>query len=382
MKKYIIIILLFILILPAFPLEDNCEIQFIYINGSNNNDKKMKKWFYDGMNKMHKNMLKAFNNSQFIKSILLENGKYRISYLPEAFFWGDKSNAQIKAVNADLKTTKVFSPKIAQKVRALLAYYVHDAIWVSHYRNMHPIVDDLHKQILKNKKQGKKVVLLGYSAGAFISYEYLFTKLPYINLQDFIVKSYKSEELIKFIKKQKCNNTCIDALTEAQLAIYGADGRLIPAVQNDILIEQYLKLDDYTEKYCTPKGTVKGIINFASPLLLFYSDLNSPDNPMTYYNKLLYKYLLENNMFWLTVNYSDDPMGYPVAENLSYYDLKDKEILNIRSRKGFVYSRADEKSRRTFLGAHTSYWATSKRFAKLVVNAFEQGYKLYNDNDL
>ncbi len=371
-----------ILCFPAFCSENNSEIQFIYINGSNNNDKKMKKWFYDGMNKMHKNMLSAFNNSKFIHTVLLENDKYKISYFPEAFFWGDKSNAQIRAVDADLKTTKVFSPKIAQKVRAMLAYYVHDAIWVSHYRNMHPIVDDLHKQVIKNYKQGKPVILLGYSAGAFISYEYLFTKLPYINTENYFISSYKSNDLIKFIKKQKCNNTCIDALTEAHLAIYGADGRLIPAVQNDIFFEQYLKLGDYTKKYCTPNGAVKGIINFASPLLLFYSDLNSPDNPMTYYNKLLYKYLLENNMFWLTVNYSDDPMGYPVAENMSYYDLKNKEILNIRSRKGFVFSKAEEKSRRTFLGAHTSYWSTSKRFSKLVVKAFEQGYNLYNDNDL
>ena len=84
-----------ILCFPAFCSENNSEIQFIYINGSNNNDKKMKKWFYDGMNKMHKNMLSAFNNSKFIHTVLLENDKYKISYFPEAFFWGDKSNAQM-----------------------------------------------------------------------------------------------------------------------------------------------------------------------------------------------------------------------------------------------------------------------------------------------
>ncbi len=87
-------------------------------------------------------------------------------------------------------------------------------------------------------------------------------------------------------------------------------------------------------------------------------------------------------MFWLTVNYSDDPLGYPATKNISYKDLKDKIDIDIIPDEGFLYSKSDIKSRRTFIGAHTSYWATGKKFSKAVADAYEEGYKLYNDNDL
>ena len=87
-------------------------------------------------------------------------------------------------------------------------------------------------------------------------------------------------------------------------------------------------------------------------------------------------------MFWITVNYSDDPLGYPTTKNISYIDLKDKLKLPIVPNNGFLYSKSDVKSRRTFIGAHTSYWATSKKFSKAVVEAYKEGYELYNSNDL
>ena len=87
-------------------------------------------------------------------------------------------------------------------------------------------------------------------------------------------------------------------------------------------------------------------------------------------------------MFWLTVNYADDPLGYPTTKNISYTDLKDKLKLPIIPNNGFLYSKSDVKSKRTFIGAHTSYWSTSKKFSKAVIDAYIEGYKLYNSNDL
>ena len=150
----------------------------------------MKNWFYDGMNKMHPYMYKEFTESDFINKYMLNSG----SKNPEAFFWGDKSKDEILTLNSDLKMTKLFSPKLAQTVRTLIAHYLHDAIWVSHYRNMHPVVEDLHKQVMANYKQNKPVVLFGYSAGAFVSYEYIFNKLPDIDVKDYFNKTGVSEE--------------------------------------------------------------------------------------------------------------------------------------------------------------------------------------------
>lgn len=378
MKKILIIMFLLFSFLSPLQAKAEKEIQFIYINGSNNNDPKMKSWFFSGMKKMHPYMVKAFNSSDFITDKLLENGKYTISSDPEAFFWGDMSKNQIQTLNSDLDITKIFSPRLAQTVRTLIAHYLHDAIWVSHYRNMHPVVEDLHKQVMENYNKGNPVVLLGYSAGAFVSYEYMFNKLPDIDAYEYFSRTDVSDEFKLFVKENKTNNTCIDALIESHLAVYSAEGRLIPNHNTDLSKNDYLKLDEITCKTCIPNGALKGIINFASPLVLFYSDISNSNYPLTFYNKLLYKYILENNMFWLTVNYADDPLGYPTSRNISYRDLRNKLDLQITPAQGFLYSKSDVKSRKTFLGAHTSYWNTANKFSKAVVKAYEDGFCLYN----
>ncbi len=382
MKKSLIICLILLLISSASYAMQPKEIQFVYINGSNNNDKKMKNWFYDGMNKLHPKMSEAFFASPFIQENLLKKGKYTIAKDPEAFFWGDKSNEEIQTINSDLKITKMFSPKIAQTVRTLLAYFLHDAIWVSHYRNMHPVLEDLHSQVMLDYKAEKPVILFGYSAGAFVSYEYMFNKLPYIDISDYYEHTNLSDDFKEFVKENKQNNTCIDALIQSGLAVYSAEGKLVPSMDLANAKQTYLKLNDYTCETCVPDGALMGIVNFASPLVLFYSDISNPNYSLTYYNKLLYKYLLENDMFWLTVNYADDPLGYPTTRNISYKDLKDKVDIEILPSEGFLYSKSDIKSRRTFIGAHTSYWATGKKFSQAVAEAYEEGYKLYNDNKL
>lgn len=369
---------LFFSLLPKAQATAAEEIQFIYINGSNNNDTKMKDWFFSGMEKMHPNMIKSFNKSSFINHYLLNDGKYIISQEPEAFFWGDMSKNNIDFLNSDLKTTKLFSPKLAQMVRSLIAHCLHDAIWVSHYRNMHPVVEDLHKQIMENYKKNKPVVLFGYSAGAFVTYEYMFNKLPSIDLVDYFNQTAVADEFKNYVQINKKKNTCIDALISSNLAVFSADGKLIPNINTKQSIKDYLTLDEHTNMACVPDGALKGIVNFASPLVLFYSDISNPEYPMTYYNKLLYKYILEKNLFWLTVNYADDPLGFPTTKNISYKDLKNKINMKINPSKGFLYSKSDVKSRKTFLGAHTSYWATSKKFSKSVVKAYEDGFCLYN----
>ena len=379
MKKLLVLFVSLLLFVPSVFADECREIQFIYINGSNNNDKKMKNWFFDGMNKMHPHMYDAFSSSPFIREKLLLDGKYYISSIPEAFFWGDKSNEEIQKLNSELTLTKMFSPRIAQTVRSLLAHCLHDAIWVSHYRNMHPIIDDLHKQVMENYYNNKSVILFGYSAGAFVTYEYMFNKLPDINIEDYYAHTNVPDEFMQFVKENKQNDTCIDALVDSGLVVYTAEGKLAPSKNLNDVKESYLKLDKYTCTSCIPKNALKGIVNFASPLVLFYSDISNPNYSLTYYNKLLYKYILENNMFWLTVNYADDPLGYPTTKNISYADLKNRIDIEIAQNEGFLYSKSDIKSRKTFIGAHTSYWETAKKFSKAVVKGYEDGFNLYNN---
>ncbi len=378
MRVFIAILLILLINSAVFAITERQEIQFIYINGSNNNDPKMKKWFFDGIKKTHPNMLKSFYGSPFIQEKFLKNGEYSLSKNPEPFFWGDKSSIEIQNLNSRLKFTQFVSPKFAQTVRTMLAHYLHDAIWVSHYRNMHPVLQDLHAQVIKDYSNGKSVVLFGYSAGAFVAYEYMFNKLKYLNAYDYFKTTNMSDKFKTFVKNNKKENTCIDALIQSKLAVYSADGQLVPNMNDEYSKSIYSNLNSVTNQVCVPEGALKGIVNFASPLVLFYSDISNSDYPLTYYNKMLYKYILENDMFWLTVNYADDPLGYPTTKNISYNDLKNRIDIKITPNKGFLYSKSDIKSRRTFLGAHTSYWATSSKFAKIVAKAYEEGYCLYN----
>ena len=65
--------------------------------------------------------------SKLINEVMLKNGEYKISKEAETFFWGDRSKDELNSINSGLKISKMFSPKLAQTVRTLLAHFLHDA---------------------------------------------------------------------------------------------------------------------------------------------------------------------------------------------------------------------------------------------------------------
>ncbi len=378
MKKFYISIIALSLLMSSPTVYARNEVKFIYINGTNNNTKKMEDWYFKSVQKLHPYMCKKFQNSCYVQKYLLEGNTYKISEEPIAFFWGDKSKAGINRLNEGLSLTKVFSPKPAQTARKLLAHCMHDAIWVQKYRNMAPIINDLQKVILEENEKGNKVVLFGYSAGTFVSYEYLFNKMKYINLEDFISKSGLSQEEQEFVRNNRKKNTCIDAIVASKIAVLNMNGHLIPNINTEMFKENYLKLDSYTDSVCVPDNEVKGVINYASPLVLFYSDLADPAFEFSYYNKLLYKNVIEKNMFFLTVNYADDPLGFPATKNLPLEELEKAINLEINPKDGFIYDKSNRNSRRTFIGAHTAYLKSPKRFSKVALEAYVEGKQFNN----
>lgn len=86
MKK-ILCLLAAILLFQNISLAQN-SISFVYINGSNNNDEKMKNWFEKGVNKLHPVMKKSFEKNEEAASLFLNNGQYTINPEAEIFFWG------------------------------------------------------------------------------------------------------------------------------------------------------------------------------------------------------------------------------------------------------------------------------------------------------
>ena len=382
MKKIILILLLLILGSSSTFAQDTQHVRFIYINGANNDTSQMKQWFFDGIGKLHTQMKKQFDNSEFVEEKFLQNGKRTVLSQPEIFFWGDEAAKNLQTVDAKLEITGMLSPKLAQSIRSFFGHCMHDAIWVQKSHNMQKIVRELHKQVLECDKRGEKVVLFGYSAGSFITYRYLFYKIPYMTVETMKKKMKLNEEQTKYVSDHKINPTCLDALTQVNLAYYTSEERLIPNANFAEFKKAYDSLNSVTNTACVPNNAVLGIVNYASPLVLFYSDFNDPTLEITEYNEDLFLNIKDNNMFWLTVNFSNDPLGYPLSRNLT--DQEIEEIHNMSFKKdgrGFFHDKSDFRCPTICLSAHTSYWKYAKKFAKAVVKAYEEGYKNFYPED-
>lgn len=354
-------------------------ISFIYINGSNNNDAKMRNWFLNGVTKMHPVMKRQFERNKQMKILFLKQGLYEINTEPVIFFWGDKSQKDLEFVKEQLDVSKALSPTISYKVREVLTSFLHDAIWVQKKHNMIPILDELNEVVKAENDKGNEVVLYGYSAGSFITYEYLFNKLPYLSLEKLFNTIDVSEDFRQFVKNNPQKNTCISALAAGHIGIVSETGHLVFDRTESRLKENYLKMNTATDAVCSPYGTVKGIVNFASPLVLFYSDLADPEYDLTYYNKLLLKYLIEQDLFWITVNYREDPLGFPTTKNLTIDEMSKYAKIDINDPKGFVYDNSGVWSKRSFMFAHTSYWSAGKSLPKGIIKAYINGYKFQYD---
>lgn len=64
------------------------SIDFIYINGSNNNNTKMYNWFLHGINRFHPELKKNIEKNAYMCEHFLKNGKYIIDEKPSNFFLG------------------------------------------------------------------------------------------------------------------------------------------------------------------------------------------------------------------------------------------------------------------------------------------------------
>lgn len=379
MKKiFIILALLLTSGLGAFAQDTN--LTFLYINGSNNNDTKMKDWYINGVNKLHPVMKKKFENNSAIKKWTKDN-KLTIEDKPQIFFWGYNSKTDLDFVKDRLNISKAYSSTLAYEVRSLLTQFMHDAIWVQKTHNMLPILDELNEEVKIQAKNGQNVILFGYSAGSFVTYQYLVYKIPYINLEKLFEALQVDEDTLNFVKANPQKDTCLSAISydKGNLGVLTNGGHLVLNQNSEKLKENYLKMDEATDKYCAPKGYVRGVVNFASPVPLFYSDIADPNYDFNYYNKYLIKYVLENGIYFLTVNFREDPLGFPSSRNLTNEQISEKLGLDIINPTGVIYDHSSVWSRRSALFAHTSYWTARGTFANGVVKSFVNGTKFQYD---
>ena len=379
MKKILLILVLLLGLNSAYALN---ELSFIYINGSNNNDEKMKNWYENGVHKLHPVLRKKFLKNSAIKKYYKSfDDKIAIKEEPVIYFWGDKSKTDLDFVKKQLDISKAISSSGAYFARSLIAQYLHDAIWVQKTHNMLPILDELNNTVKKEAENGNDVILYGYSAGTFVTYQYLFNKLPYINLEKLFETLNSDKDIIDFVKANPRKNTCISALSYnyAGIGNVSGSGHIILNQDKEQLKKNYLTIDDMTQKACAPEERVKGVVNFACPIVLFYSDLSDDNYELNFYNKLMMKYIMENGIFMLTVNFREDPLGFPTTRNLTVKEIEQRLGVDIDNPSGVIYDNSGVWSKRMFALAHTSYWTARGTFSNAIVKSFVNGYKFQYD---
>lgn len=368
----------------ANALEDITGITFIYINGSNNlsykNRDKFRIDFEENVKKLHPQIKKRFEQDKLIQETFLKNGKYAINPEPITFYWGNRSMKVVENLDKDLASAKKYSPVIAHQARSIFAHCLHDAVWVQKHQNMISVLDELHKVVTAETEKGNKVVLLGYSAGSFVTYQYYMNKSNSINPLD-IARGKYGEEIENFMASNPVKPTCFDALIDADLIKYNLEtGLYKPNSEIETFKKNYLNLDNFTETACFTGGTVKGVVGFASPARLFYSDLMNTETSISRISQMMAKSVVENDVFYLTVNYSNDPFGFSNADNFTLKFFTEKSSLfakNFKGGEGFFYNKSNNYVPRTFITAHLAYWDTPKRFSKAIVKAYNEGFKSF-----
>ncbi len=381
MKKILLTILAILTLQLAVPAQDT-NLTFLYINGSNNNDKKMKDWYIKGVNKLHPVMKKKFEKNSAIKKWTKEN-KLVIEETPQIFFWGYNSKTDLDFVKDRLNISKAISSTLAYEVRSLLTQFMHDAIWVQKSHNMLPILDELNEKVKEEAARNQNVILYGYSAGTFVTYQYMLYKLPYINTEELFTALKSDEETMNFVKDNPRKDTCLSAIAhdKGNLGAITNTGHLVLNQNSEKLKENYLNLDEMTDKYCAPSGYVRGVVNFASPIPLFYSDLADKNYELNFYNKYMIKYILENGIYFLTVNFKEDPLGFPSSRNLTTEQMEERMNIKVENPTGVIYDNSSVWSKRSALFAHTSYWSARGTFANGVVKSFVNGTKFQYDKN-
>ena len=95
-------VLIFIIFLILFSWQNVTfateNYSFIYINGSNNNNEKMRNWYMNGVKKLHPVLRSKFLNSTRIKK-MFSKANYEavtIDEEPVIYFWGNKSKEDLE----------------------------------------------------------------------------------------------------------------------------------------------------------------------------------------------------------------------------------------------------------------------------------------------
>jgi len=371
MKK----ILLTMCVLLAFSCSTYAKtpINFLYIHGS---DQGPVEEFQEWIDRMQPDMKTNLSENELFQEKVLKDAYIKDE--PEMVFWADRTKIGRSVVAQGLSISQKLTSCFSNAVRSFVAYMLHDVVWLQKYSNMKPILEDVNKTVISNSKKGEATILVGYSAGTLITYQYMLNKSRFLKPAVFMKKHQKELQLpdvyIEAANKYADMPTCIDAIVDSKIAFMNADGGLMANPNIEQRKMGVRKLKAQTELSCAPENAVLGIINFGSPLVVFYSDVANSESQLQYFTRKLEQELIESDQFFLTVNYKKDPIAVPIS-NVTYAGVK-KVNSDVQNGGGFTY-HALVSGGKNIAAAHLKYWDNTNSYTKLVAKSYEEGYKQF-----
>lgn len=363
------------------PIDKSAKnVDIVYIHGAY----ETRDAFNESVQNVHDDMIEQIQNDELMHKRLLDNGKKRIGEEPVIFFWADKTEENLKTLDKALSYVKNVGSKIAQFGRETLSHTLHDAIWISKPVNSTPLLNNLNETVKQENAKGNQVILYGYSAGSLLASQYLTQKMPIINISD-IVKNDDSTYVGRYFahqsKKHQFKPTCMDALKESKILFYTDNDEFVTNPDISYLKRELPLLDEYTDKYCSPKGAVEGFVVFGTPMTTFDSSASQQGTSTNALFQLAMKYIVENDIFFIVLNYENDFIGMPLAGKPRFEDLQKSDFFkDTLPNGGFLYDASGVKCRTSIISSHMAYWSNGKRFAKNIVKSYNDGYKFFYSN--
>jgi len=353
-------------------------INVIYIHGANQDRTGGAKGFEESASKMHKDLIKNFNKSQFIKDSLLKDAY--INEKAQTLYWADRLKVNKDYIEDSLAKAKKTSTAVHQYARILIGEQVHDAVWLQKNKNMVPIIRELHKKVMANYAKGEKTILVGFSAGSFVTVDYMLVKSRILNIPEMLTHSKGkwgiTDKDVELAKKYVQNNACMASAINSKF-LYVDDFENIYLNSDSAQRENAIKnIDKESNLSCAPDDAILGVINFGSPYVVFYSEVSDENSLQHYVARKTIRKIVENNKFYLTVNYSQDPIAMPLPDYTFEQLTQGKYLNDIKNGNGFMYDTIVRGGSYS-LNPHFNYWNTTNKYTKAVAKSYEKGYRYF-----
>ena len=371
--------------------ETTC-VDFIYIHGAATHSEDDRQFFLGRVAEIHKEVSAAlYATPEFVEGAL-EGGRLAISPEPLLYFWGGDITLvrDIETIEAMLHARETREGggmrKFYAQVHRRMSEAIHDLVWAANDAHRYQITDSLHAKVRESRGHGRKVVMLGYSAGSVILTSYALHRVPGVHLDEFS-RIIRGSDALKELFAGRDEWTCGEALLNSGLVELDERG-LFQARLEDAKTDTGIDIEGFreaywqdrldalpglTRRYCLDDDTLIGGVTFGSMAALLASKSDDAAGELFV---LTARELVRDGAFWLNVNHADDLVGFNVYEEVDLVSRLERGLgLTPVRGPGFSISAAPEYRGATLLSAHRWYVNDPEPFAALIARTYARGYR-------